>query len=48
MYIYHILESKFTVSTNGEEEEARRFDSIKNNVIDTNSDEVNSTFSTFI
>jgi len=29
------------VSTNGDEEEARRFDSIKNNANDTNSDEVN-------
>lgn len=37
----NILESKFTVSTNGDEEEARRFDSNKNNVVDTNSDEVN-------
>lgn len=36
-----ILESKFTVSINGDEEEARRFDSNKNNVVDTNSDEVN-------
>jgi len=31
--------SKFMVSTNGDEEEARRFDSIKNNANDTNSDE---------
>lgn len=39
--IYYILESKFTVSTNGDEEEVRRFESNKNHVIDTNSDEVN-------
>jgi len=38
---FFILESKFTVSINGDEEEARRFDSNKNNVVDTNSDEVN-------
>ncbi|VVC41360.1 Hypothetical protein CINCED_3A010907 [Cinara cedri] len=31
--------SKFTVSTNGDEEEAKRFDFNKNNVDDTNSDE---------
>ncbi|CAI6351307.1 unnamed protein product [Macrosiphum euphorbiae] len=31
--------SKFTVSINGDEEEARRFDSNKNNIVDTNSDE---------
>lgn len=37
---YISLESKFTVSTNGDEEEARRFDSNKN-LVDTNSDEVN-------
>lgn len=34
------LESKFNVSINGDEEEARSFDSNKNIALDTNSDEV--------
>ncbi|KAL4132690.1 hypothetical protein QTP88_009807 [Uroleucon formosanum] len=38
--------SKFTVSINGDEEEARRFDSNKNNVVDTNSDEEKTEFNT--
>lgn len=38
------LESNFNVSTNGDEEEARRFDSNKNQVADTNSDEVSKNF----
>lgn len=41
LFIKNILESKFNVSTNGDEEEARQFDSNKNIVVDTNSDEVN-------